>query len=178
MTWHGTLVLSYELSSMSMPPWKLEWLNVTPCHTWIQPYGKPNINEIWLETNSKDLESITGKKAAAQEIMSKLENNRCKNVSKTAVRKVFGPQQVRSFQTNGSETDIISFSAKITMWKPTPVMFPNFLMIIYHGLQLILGLTTALLLPVMPSTNTVPTQVSWKSDKYTMITKILSVLSW
>ena len=29
---------------------------------------------------------------------------------------------------------------------PIPVMFPNFLMIIFHGLQLILGLTTALLL--------------------------------
>ena len=28
------------------------------------------------------------------------------------------------------------------------------------------------------ATNTIPTQVSWKSDKYTMITKILSVLSW
>ena len=69
ITWHGTLALSYEISSMSMPPWKLELLNVTPCHTWIQPYGNPSINEIWLQTNSKDLESNTGKKTAVQEIM-------------------------------------------------------------------------------------------------------------
>ena len=34
---------------------------------------------------------------------------------------------------------MISFSAKITVWKPTPVMFPKFLMIISHGLQLIFG---------------------------------------
>ena len=66
----------------------------------------------------------------------------------------------------------------MTMWKPISVMFPNFLMIISHGLQLILGLTTALLIPVMPSTNIIPTQVTWKYDKYTIITKILSVLSW
>ena len=41
----------------------------------------------------KKMENNTGKEITTQEIMlSKLESNRCKNISKTAVRKIFGPQ--------------------------------------------------------------------------------------
>ena len=98
MAWYTSALLRTIIDEHA--PWKLELLNVTPCHTWIQPCGKPNINEIWLETNSKDLESITGKKTTAQEIMlSKLENNQCKNISKTAVRKMGHNKSVLFRQT-------------------------------------------------------------------------------